>query len=81
MSVLELFCDVDDFWLGFEQRCKAMQLKSSNQRERLGQLSYGPREVMSILMHFHQSHYRTFKAYYREYVQVHLMSEFPHLVS
>ena len=36
---------------------------------------------MTILIHFHQSHYRTFKAYYTEHVQVHLTSEFPHLVS
>ncbi len=36
---------------------------------------------MTILIHFHQSHYRTFKAYYTEHVQVHLSSEFPHLVS
>jgi hypothetical protein len=32
---------------------------------------------MTILIHFHQSHYRTFKAYYTEYVQVHLTSDFP----
>jgi hypothetical protein len=36
---------------------------------------------MTILIHFHQSHYRTFKAYYTEHVQVHLNKEFPHLVS
>jgi Transposase DDE domain len=40
-----------------------------------------PSEVMTILIHFHQSHYRTFKAYYTEYVQMHFTSEFPHLVS
>jgi hypothetical protein len=36
---------------------------------------------MTILIHFHQSHYRTFKAYYTDYVQQHLSSEFPRLVS
>jgi hypothetical protein len=36
---------------------------------------------MTILIHFHQSHYRTFKAYYTQQVQVHLRREFPHLVS
>src|SRR2546429_7498303 len=79
MSVLELFCDVDDFWLSFEPHWKASQLQSGKQRERAGQLC--PSEVMTILIHFHQSHYRTFKAYYTEHVQVHLSSEFPHLVS
>ena len=79
MSLLELFCDVDDFMLRFVPQWKAAQLKACNQRERRGQLC--PSEVMTILIHFHQSHYRTFKAYYMEHVQVHLTSEFPHLVS
>ena len=79
MSLLELFCDVDDFWLDFEPQWKASRLVAGKQRERAGQLC--PSEVMTILMHFHQSHYRTFKAYYTEHVQVHLTKEFPHLVS
>jgi hypothetical protein len=74
-----LFCDVDDFWLGFEPQWKASRLAAGQQRERAGQLC--PSEVMTILIHFHQSHYRTFKAYYTEYVQVHLSGEFPALVS
>ena len=79
MSLLELFCDVDDFWLDFEPHWKAYQVQASKQRERAGQLC--PSEVITILIHFHQSHYRTFKAYYTEHVQVHLTKEFPHLVS
>jgi len=54
-------------------------LPTGKRRERAGQL--WPSEVMTILIHFHQSHYRTFKAYYTEQVQVHLNKEFPHLVS
>ncbi len=79
MSLLELFCDVDDFMLSFEPHWKASQLQADKQRERAGQLC--PSEVMTILIHFHQSHYRTFKAYYTEQVQVHLSREFPRLVS
>jgi len=79
MSVLELFCDVDDFMLSFAPHLKTMQLAAGKQRERAGQLCLS--EVMTILIHFHQSHYRTFKAYYTEHVQLHLSSEFPHLVS
>jgi hypothetical protein len=37
-------------------------LQVDSQRDRAGQLA--PSEVMTILIHFHQSHYRTFKAYY-----------------
>ncbi len=79
MSLLELFCDVDDFMLRFAPQWKASQVAAGRQRERAGQLY--PSEVMTILIHFHQSHYRTFKAYYTEHVQVHLTKEFAHLVS
>ncbi len=79
MSLLELFCDVDDFMLSFEPQWKAYQVQAGKQRARAGQLC--PSEVMTILIHFHQSYYRTFKAYYTEHVQVHLTKEFPHLVS
>ena len=79
MSVLELFCDVDDFMVSFAPKLKATQIAAGKQRHRPGQL--WPSEIMTILIHFHQSHYRTFKAYYAEHVQVHLKSEFPHLVS
>jgi hypothetical protein len=79
MSLLELFCDVDDFMLKFAPQWKASQLASGKQRERAGQLCES--EVMTILIHFHQSQYRTFKAYYTKHVQTHLRSEFPHLVS
>ena len=79
MSVLELFCGVDDFWLDFEPQWKTSRLATGTQRERAGQLC--PSEVMTILIHFHQSHYRIFKAYDTEHVQVHLTKEFPCLVS
>lgn len=79
MSLLELFCDVDDFMLSFEPHWKANQVQAGKQRERAGHLC--PSEVMTILIHFHQSHYPTFKAYYTEHVQVHLTKEFPQLVS
>jgi hypothetical protein len=79
MSLLKLFCAVDDFMISFAPHLKASRLAAGKQRERAGQLC--PSEIMTILIHFHQSHYRTFKSYYVEHVQVHLTSEFPHLVS
>ena len=38
-------------------------------------------EVMTILILFHQSHYRNFKWFYREYVSKTLNDAFPNLVS
>jgi Transposase DDE domain len=79
MSLLELFCSVDDFWKKFAPIYQQMQLTDGKKRQRRGELD--PSEIMTILIHFHQSHYRTFKAYYTEHVQKHLRSEFPLLVS
>jgi hypothetical protein len=47
-------------------------------RRRVGVLCSS--EIMTLLIHFHQSQYRTFKAYYTQYVQVHLRADFPTLV-
>lgn len=80
MSLLELFCDVDDFWQTFEPIWQQQQLASGEQqRIRATQLSMS--EMMTIMIHFHQSGYRTFKRYYNEHVIQHLGSEFPKLVS
>jgi hypothetical protein len=80
MSILELFCSVDDFWLQFAPSWHH-SLLAAGQRKRLRATQMHPSELMTIMILFHQSHYRTFKAYYTEYVQQHLRSEFPTLVS
>ena len=80
MSLLELFCHVDDFWQQFRPGWEQEMLQGAfRQRRRMGQLSVS--EVMTITIHFHRSRYRHFKAYYTGYVQEHLRSEFPRLVS
>ena len=80
MSILELFCSVDDFWQQFAPNWHH-DLLTSGQRQRLRPPQLHPSEIMTIVILFHQSHYRTFKAYYTEYVHRHLRSEFPTLVS
>ncbi len=80
MSLVETFCSVDDFCQQFEPHWERIQLESGLcQRRRKSQLSLS--EVMTIVIHFHQSGYRTFKAYYQSCVLVHLRGEFPTLVS
>jgi hypothetical protein len=80
VSLLELYCHVDDFWQTFEPAWQAEQLASGErQRQRASQLH--PSEIMTLVIHFHQSRYRDFKTYYTRYVQVYLCSEFPNLVS
>ena len=79
MSILKLFCHVDDFcqWLGTRENAKLLDV--TRKRGPAPRLSLS--EVMTILIHFHQSRYRDFKAYYTQHVCEHMRSEFPALVS
>jgi hypothetical protein len=80
MSLLALFCDVDDFCLAFNQYLDQQRIgRAKPKRGPKPTLSLS--EIMTIIIHFHQSSYRDFKAYYTEHVMVHLRSEFPILVS
>lgn len=80
MSLLELFCAVDDFCQAYAVHLEEQPLlEDKRRRRRAGQLSLS--EVMTICIHFHQSHYRDFKHYYSAHVQAHLRREFPGLVS
>ena len=80
MSLLEVFCAVDDFWQEFEPAWRQKQLvERERQRERAGELSES--EIMTIVIYFHQARYRDFKTYYIEHVERFLHSEFPKLVS
>jgi transposase len=79
-SLVELFCHVDDFCQAFLPSLENKVLSpgvQTRKRDRSLILS----EIMTILIHFHQSHYRNFKAYYLENVLPNLRSEFPGLVS
>jgi transposase len=80
LSLLELFVSVDDFCQGFLPFWERKLLEDgSRKRQRAGQLSVS--EIMTIIIYFHQSHYRNFKAYYTKHVCQHLRAEFPRLVS
>ena len=76
----ELFCHGDDFCQSFLPEHDAQLLTSGiRQRQRTRSLSIS--EIMTILILFHQSHYRDFKAFYTQEVCNHLRREFPGLVS
>ena len=79
-SLLELFCDVDDFCQEFLPVWRK-QLVSAGAVQRQRARSLRLSEIMTILIHFHQSHCRDFKAYYSDYVLERLKGEFPGLVS
>ncbi len=79
MSILDVYCSVDAFWQVFAPLWEREQVAAGRRRRRATHLS--PSELMTILILFQQSGYRTFKGFYTQYVQTHLRAEFPHLVS
>lgn len=77
-TLIDLFCNVDDFCQSFLPVFHQQLISAGEkQRNRLGKLCDS--EVMTLLIHFHQSCYRNFKHYYTEYVEVHLQDYFPEL--
>ncbi len=79
-SLEELFCSVDDFCRSFEAEWK-QQLLGFGLKRRNRHRSLSLSEIMTILIAFHQSCYRNFKAYYQEKVQTEWADAFPGLVS
>ena len=79
-TLIELFCLVDDFCADVEPYLKANGLPSNPSKQgRPRQLCSS--EIMTLLIYFHQSGYRHFKAYYTQHVMMHLKHFFPHIVS
>ena len=69
-SLVELFCHVDDFCKAFLPTMEKKVMGSGLQTRKWDR-SLTMSEIMAILIMFHQSHYRNFKAYYLEHVFAH----------
>lgn len=80
MSLDDLFCDVDDFCRLFLPDWHRQQLQHGERKRRRGSRMVLS-EIMTILIHFHQSHYRDFKAFYLLHVCRHLAGAFPQRLS
>lgn len=80
MDIVTLFCDLDEFCVDFEPKFHQYLLqKTGIKRHKTATLCLS--EVMTIIVWFHWSGYRTFKDYYTKEVTRHLCWAFPHLVS
>lgn len=61
-KLVDTYCDVDDFCKLFIREWQQTLLENGGiKRRRAGKLE--PAEIMTIMIHFHQSHYRDFKNY------------------
>ena len=79
MDILSLFCDLDDFCRCFEPAWLHHQKALAPKRRRASILALS--EVLTLLVLFHASDYRTFKHFYLQHVRRFLRQEFPDLVS
>ena len=83
MNMITLFCEIDDFFLAYEKwmatHCLPEETPPTETRGRPRNLH--PSEVMTLLIAFHQSGYRTLKHFYQKHVCVYWRDAFPHLVS
>lgn len=79
MNLIALFCSIDDFWKTFKKEWEKHLIGTGKSRR-------GPEprlsisEMLTIVILFHQSNYRTFKHFYH-YVSVHMRKDFPKLIS
>ena len=80
VSILRLFCDVDDFCQEFEPKWK-QELLNDGKRKRIKKPQLSLSEVMTIVILFHSSGYRTFKYYYISHIMMNMRRDFPKLVS
>lgn len=74
-----LFCSVDDFWKQFEANWTE-NLIGSSQSKRGPNTELSISEMMTIVIMFHQSNYRTFKHFY-QFILTHFRLYFPKMVS
>jgi hypothetical protein len=79
-SLDALFCHVDDFCKAFESQWhKKLLVHGGIRRIRARSLCLS--EIMTILIAFHQNHYRNFQRFYLNHVQQQWSSAFPGLPS
>ncbi|QBQ56598.1 IS982 family transposase [Nitrosococcus wardiae] len=76
MDLERVFCEVDDFCQAFEPQWN-QQLLHSDERKRRKTSNLSLSEVMTIIIAFHRSNYRTFKPYYTGYVAKYWRGAFP----
>lgn len=79
MQLLKLFCSIDDFWKTFKNEWEK-HLIGTGKSKRGPEPMLSISEMLTIVILFHQSHYRTFKHFYT-FVSTHMRKEFPKLIS
>jgi Transposase DDE domain len=80
MDIVTIFCEIDEFCRSLlTTGCLSFPIPPGSKKSRGNSLSLS--EVMTILVWFHASHYRTFKHFYLDQMLLHRRAEFPGLPS
>ena len=80
LDIVTIFCDIDDFCRSFPAAGLASLPSSSGPKKRR-RSSLSLSEIMTLVVLFHASHYRTFKHFYLDSVLPSKRAEFPGLPS
>ena len=79
MEQIAIFCDIDDFCKDYEEYCTHSLLMDKN--EVVPKTKMALSEIMTIVIMYHLSGYRTFKHYYTRHVMKYQKQDFSTLVS
>ncbi len=79
MEQIAIYCDADDFCKAYEEYCRNKLLM--DKEEVIPRTRMSLSEIMTILIMYHLSGYKTFKWYYTKHIMVHQRKDFPDLVS
>ena len=79
MEQIAIFCDIDDFCKDYEEYCTHSLLMDKN--EVVPKTKMALSEIITIVIMYHLSGYRTFKHYYTRHVMKYQKHDFPSLVS
>lgn len=79
-NMTEIFCAADDFYQDI-QKYACENLLPYKSGEKISSSRIEDSEIMTIMILFHSSHYRNFKAFYTKCVLKNLNKAFPKLVS
>jgi hypothetical protein len=83
IQLTRIFCEIDDFYRTFEKSLPKNLLATSNSIHfpwKVPPCTLSPSEMMTLVVAFHLSNYRTFKHFY-QHVHQYWRAEFPGLVS
>ena len=80
-KVIEIFVQVDDFCIEYQQEIRKHMIESKKPGSRLRPCQLSDSEIMSLLILFHYGQFSNLKAFYCHYVLPYLGHLFPDLVT